>query len=126
MSGRSRSTSTWLRLLDASKSQFIGHGCDASSTICSQDAFRTAFEQTCKDNREKFVTRLWTKLIPSYGNITEFVDGVSEPVKDLPPDGLAGLIWGASFATIKASVFLMCERNITNLFTERMRCGSGT
>lgn len=104
MSDRPRSTSTWLRLLDGSKSLFVGHGYEASPIICSEASFRTAFEELYSQYKEKYIPRLLAKLPRSYKQIIAFADGVSEPVRDLPPDGLTGLVWGASFATIKASL----------------------
>lgn len=92
---------TWLGLLDGKQSQLRDLGCDKSSTVDSEGAFRAAFEGICRKYKEKFPTRLLAHLLRSYGNIIAFASAAGGAAQHASPNALAALVWGASFATIE-------------------------
>ena len=103
---------TWLSLLDDKESLLIDQGCEESSAVCSEAAFRTAFEDICKRYREKWSTRLLANLLRSYGHITGFASAIGGAAQLVSSDGLTRLVWWASFAAIEVSPsFLIALRH---------------
>ena len=92
---------TWLGLLEGKQSQLNDLGCEKSSTIDSEDAFRTHFEGICRKYKEKHPTRLLANLLRSYGNIIAFANAAGGAAQHASPNALAAMVWGASFATIE-------------------------
>ena len=99
--------STWPCLFRDKQSQFVEQGCELAPEIHSETAFRGAFERLCGKRREKYPDRLYSRISPSYSNISKLAEAVGGPVQGLSSNAIPGMIWGGSFAAIEASAFLL-------------------
>lgn len=104
------SAATWLSLLGEKKhdiQECLEHGYNLPGDIRDGRSFRTAFETFCRPMVEYRVSRLETKLIPSYAPIIELAKAVDRSAPDLQHltsnDTLEGLIWRLSFALIEVN-----------------------
>ncbi|MCJ1381398.1 hypothetical protein MMC17_004508 [Xylographa soralifera] len=92
------SASLWLLLLNDKKSRFVEQGYKSSLATTTESAFREAFEAICPRYKEYRGVRLLATLARSYTYIIAFANFAGGAVKDLPSNGLAGVIWGSSLA----------------------------
>ena len=99
--------STWLRLVKDKNTNFVQQGHELVPEIHSEAAFREAFERLCDEQKEKYGDTLFSRISPSYGNISKLADAVGGPAQNLSLDAIPGLVWGGSFAAIEASAFTL-------------------
>ena len=98
-------STTWLSLVNDKKSELAEQGCGASARVCSEAAFRLAFEAICKKYKERLAIRLLARLGRTYGHIIAFASAVGTAAQLEASQGLTGLLWWAKFAAIEVRCF---------------------
>ena len=97
------SSTSWSSLLATKKSKLSEEGCKIDESICDEASFVSAFKKLCTEKKENFPVQFINPLVYSCKKIHPFVEAIAEQIRDLSPSDLKGLVWGATYAVIKAS-----------------------
>ncbi|CAF9914384.1 MAG: hypothetical protein HETSPECPRED_001967 [Heterodermia speciosa] len=97
------SSTSWHSLLPTRKSKLSEEGCKIDESVCDEASFVNAFRKLCTEKKENSPVQFINPLVFSCKKIHPFVEAIAEPIPALSPSDLKGLVWGATYAVIKAS-----------------------
>lgn len=101
----------WHTVIEQWRNEFSKRECPIPTTVVSEKAFRTEFQELCRSRKEYFYTTLLVKLrLATINALSHTIDATFDYE---PPFSLAALVFGTCFVSVQ--VRLVCQVSSSQL-----------
>ena len=115
MSSSSGPENTWRAIIDPFQQRLSSYN---QTPITSEDGFRTALIELCKQYREGQAQRLITRLRKQHSSIIDLARGIDIVLNLAAAAGFAALVWKTAYtATRVSTVYIMRINLLETLLT---------